>query len=77
MGIWYINLSDYMGGRCLGKLNSMGGWVKIKCLLPPPGIFSGIALTRTTIKSLMGSKFGQIRPWAVELAALDHLEKSP
>ena len=25
----------------------------------------------------MGSKFGQIRPWNVELAALERLEKSP
>ena len=25
----------------------------------------------------MGSKFGQTRPWIVELAALEHLEKSP
>ena len=39
MGSWYINLSDYMGGWCLWKFNFMGGGVKIKCLLPPPGIF--------------------------------------
>ena len=25
----------------------------------------------------MGSKFGQIRPWTVELPALERLEKSP
>ena len=26
------------------------------------------------MKSLMGSKFGQIGPWTVELAALEHLK---
>ena len=30
MGSWYMNFSDYMGGRCLWKFNSMGGGVKIK-----------------------------------------------
>ena len=39
MGIWYMSLSDYMGGRYLWKFNSMGGGVQKKCLLPPPGIF--------------------------------------
>ena len=39
MGSWYMNLSDYMGGRCLWKFNSIGGGVKKKCLLPTPGIF--------------------------------------
>ena len=39
MGSWYMNISDYMSGRCLWKFNSMGGGVKKKCLLPPPGIF--------------------------------------
>ena len=39
MGSWYMNLSDYMGDPCLWKFNSMGGGVKKKCLLPPPGIF--------------------------------------
>ena len=34
-------------------------------------------VTRTTIKSQMGLKFGQIRPWTVELAALERLEKYP
>ena len=33
--------------------------------------------TRTTIKARMGSKFGRIRPWTYELAALERLEKSP
>ena len=28
MGSWFMNLSDYMGGRCLWKINSMGGWVQ-------------------------------------------------
>ena len=41
------------------------------------GSFSFLQVTRATIKSQMDSKFGQIRPWAVELAALEHLEKSP
>ena len=40
MGSWYMNLSDNMGGGCLWKFNSMGGGVKKKCLLSPPGIFS-------------------------------------
>ena len=30
MGSWYMNLSDYMGGRCLWKFDSMGIWVKNK-----------------------------------------------
>ena len=34
-----MNLSDYMGGRCLWKLNSMGGGVKIKVPSSPPGFF--------------------------------------
>ena len=36
-----------------------------------------LQVTRTTIKSRMGSKFSKIRPGSVELAALEHLEKSP
>ena len=32
---------------------------------------------RTPINSRMGWKFGQIILWTVELAALEHLEKSP
>ena len=36
-----------------------------------------LQVTRTTIKSRMSSKFDQIRPWTVELAALERLEKSP
>ena len=38
---------------------------------------SFLQVTRTTIKSLIFSKFGQIRPWTVELAALERLEKIP
>ena len=38
---------------------------------------SFLQVTRTTIKPWMGSKFGLTRPWTVELAALEHLEKSP
>ena len=36
-----------------------------------------LQVTRTTIKARMGSKFGQTRAWTVELAAFEHLEKSP
>ena len=36
-----------------------------------------LQVTRTLIKSRMGSKFGQIKPWTVELAAIERLEKSP
>ena len=41
------------------------------------GSASFLQVTRTTIKSWMGLKLGQIRPWAEELAALERLEKSP
>ena len=33
-------------------------------------------VTRTTIKSRISSKLGQIQPWTAELAALDQLKKS-
>ena len=36
-----------------------------------------LQITRTTIKSWMGSKFSKIRPGIYELAALECLEKSP
>ena len=36
-----------------------------------------LQVTRTTIKSMMGSKFGSIRRRTYELAALERLEKSP
>ena len=36
-----------------------------------------LQVTRTTIKSRMGSKFGKIGPGTYELAALERLEKSP
>ena len=36
-----------------------------------------LEVTRTTIKSWMGSKLGSIRQKTYELAALEHLEKSP
>ena len=32
--------------------------------------------TKTTIKSLMSLKFGQIQPWTAELAAIDRVTKS-
>ena len=41
------------------------------------GSSSFLQVTRTNIKYQVGSKFGQIRPWTVELAALERLEKSP
>ena len=41
------------------------------------GSSSFLQVTRTTIKSWMGLKFGQVRPWTVELAALERLENSP
>ena len=36
-----------------------------------------LQVTRTTIKSRMGFKFGKIGPGTYELAALERLEKSP
>ena len=36
-----------------------------------------LPVTRPSIKSGMGSKFGRIRPGTYELAALERLEKSP
>ena len=41
------------------------------------GSLSFLQVKRTTIKSWMSSKFGQIRPQTAELAALEHLEKLP
>ena len=41
------------------------------------GSSSFLQATRTPIKSWMGSKFCQIVPWTVKLAAIEHLEKSP
>ena len=38
---------------------------------------SFLQATRTPIKFGMGSKFGSIRQRTYELAALEHLEKSP
>ena len=48
-------------------------------LAPSFLIFSSLFLqvTRTTVKSQMGSKFSIIRIGTYELAALEHLEKSP
>ena len=36
-----------------------------------------LQVTRTTIKSRMGSKLGRIQPGDYELAALERLEKFP
>ena len=38
---------------------------------------SFLQVTRTAIKARMSSKFGEIRPRTVELAALERLEKFP
>ena len=38
---------------------------------------SFLLATRKPIKPGMGSKYGHIRPWTVELAYLEHLEISP
>ena len=38
------------------------------------GSCSFLLTTRKPVKSRMGSTFGQIGPWTVELAALEHLE---
>ena len=40
------------------------------------GISSFLQITMTIIKSRMSLKFGRIRPWAAELAALERLKKS-
>ena len=41
------------------------------------GSSSFLQVRRTTIKSWTSSKFDQIGLWTAELAALEHLEKSP
>ena len=41
------------------------------------GSSSFLQVRRTTIKSRPSSKFDQIGPWIVELAALGRLKKSP
>ena len=38
------------------------------------GSASFLQVRRTTIKSLMSSKFGKIQPWTADLAALDRLK---
>ena len=40
------------------------------------GSSSFLQATRTPIKSWMGLKFGQIRLWTYELAALERLKKN-
>ena len=39
MGSWFTKLSNYMGGCCLGKLNSMGGWVEKRVPSSSPRCF--------------------------------------
>ena len=41
------------------------------------GSSSFFHVTRPAIRSRMSSKFGKIRPWTAELAALERLKKSP
>ena len=38
------------------------------------GSSSFLQVTRSSMKALMGPKFSQIRPWTVELAALERLK---
>ena len=40
------------------------------------GSFSYLQVTMTCMKAWMSSKFGRIRPWTTELAALERLKKS-
>ena len=51
----------------------------VSCLAPSflIGSSSYLQVTRTSIISWTSSKFGQIGPRTAELAALEHLEKSP
>ena len=60
MGSWYMILSDYMGGGCLRKFNSMGGGVQDKVPSSPSRyFFSGIALyIRTLVGIHVTSSFG-------------------
>ena len=51
-------------------------WEK-SCLTFLLGSSSFIQVMRTVIRSRMSSKFGWIRPWTAELAALERLKKSP
>ena len=41
------------------------------------GSSSFFQVIRTAMRSQMSSKFGKIRPWTAELAALERLKKSP
>ena len=41
------------------------------------GSSSFLQVMRTVIRSRMSSKFGKIRPWTAELAALERLKKIP
>ena len=41
------------------------------------GSSSFLQVTRTVIKTRMGSKFGKIGPGSAELATLERLKKSP
>ena len=54
----------------------------VKCCEHPStyiliGSSSFFHVTRTAMRSRMNSKFGKIRPWTAELAALERLKKSP
>ena len=41
------------------------------------GSFSYLQVTMTCMRAWMSSKFGQIRPWTTELAALERMKKIP
>ena len=56
MGSWFMNLSDYMGGRCLWKFNSMGGWAQKSAFFPLQVFFSGKAKSYHRTSSLSRSQ---------------------
>ena len=41
------------------------------------GFISYLQVTMIYMRALLSSKFGEIRPWTTELAALEHLKKIP
>ena len=52
--------------------------LKNQCIMSSAFIFIAsppfLQVTRTTIKSLTSSNFGQFQPWTVKLSALDRLK---
>ena len=74
---WPDSISDFGVSCPWASEKSMNNVVTT--LAPPFLIVSSsfLQVTRTTMISRMGLKFSQIRPWAVELAAFERMEKSP